>query len=505
MRSLARRLAPRGLRWRLAAWFTLVMVLCTGIVFVAVYRGTGTQVRQQIDRELSGDAAEFAHNLRAADPGSYAELVEAAKGYLRTQPFSASSRLLFVTAPGQQTISNSPELVAARAPDDGESASIQRSENALALSLVRAPERYTTVPAPDADDLRLLKVPVRLENGLTVTIGAGEALADVSRAQDSVARAFVLAGLLALLAALIASYLVGGRVSAPLRRMASVAARVDGGDLHPRIEHREGEASEIAVLTDAFNHMLDRLTEAFAGQREFIADASHELRTPLTVIRGQLEVLAAQERPSAQEVRRVEALVQAEVARVSRLVDDLLLLAKSDHAERFLRPGPIELAGYVEELWDGMTLLADRRFELGPLPEGTLIADRDRLAQALRNLIGNAINHTAPEEGVVRLTVRAEHGGWVRFLVDDDGPGIPPAERERIFDRFHRIDAARDRASGGAGLGLAIVRAIAEAHGGAVSAASSPAGGARLELLLPGFRPARGQARNRGGTAAARA
>ena len=348
----------------------------------------------------------------------------------------------------------------------------------------------------------MLKVPVRLGNGLTATIGAGEALTDVSRAQRSVARAFVLAGLLALVAALVASYLVGGRVSAPLRRMANVAARVDGGDLYPRIGHREGEAREIEVLTDAFNHMLDRLTEAFAGQREFIADASHELRTPLTVIRGQLEVLAAQEHPPAQEVRRVEALVQAEVARVSRLVDDLLLLAKSDHAEGFLRPEPIELAAYVQELWQGMTLLADRRFELGPLPPGTLRADRDRLAQALRNLIGNAIDHTALE-GLVRLAVHAEDGGWVRFIVDDDGAGIPAAERERVFDRFHRIDAARDRASGGAGLGLAIVQAIAAAHGGSASAASSPEGGARLELLLPGFRAPRRRARSRGGTAGA--
>ena len=504
MRALARRLAPRGLRWRLAAWFTLVMVLCTGIVFVAVYRGTGTQVRQQIDRELAGDAAEFAHNLHAAEPGSYPKLEAAARGYLHTQPFSASSRLLFLTLPGGRTVSNSPELVAAGGPDDGESSGVQNTENRMALKLVQAPQRFSTLPAPDAaDELRLLKVPVRLHGGLTATIGAGEALADVSRAQGSVARAFVLAGLLALVAALIASYLVGGRVSAPLRRMANVAARVDAGDLYPRIGHREGESSEIEVLTDAFNHMLDRLTEAFAGQREFIADASHELRTPLTVIRGQLEVLAAQEHPPAQEVRRVEALVQAEVARVSRLVDDLLLLAKSDHAEGFLRLEPIELAAYVEELWQGVTLLADRRFELGPLPPGTLSADRDRLAQALRNLIGNAIDHTAPEEGLVRLAVHAEDGGWVRFIVDDDGAGIPAAERERVFDRFHRTDAARDRASGGAGLGLAIVQAIAAAHGGSAAAASSPEGGARLELLLPGFRAPRRRARSRGGTAGA--
>jgi len=505
VRGLARRLSPRGLRWRLAAWFTLVMVLCTAIVFVVVYRGTGTQVRRQIDRELSADAAAFAHNIAAAKPTSPAELAAAANGYLRTQPFSPSSRLLFLTVPGRAAVSNSPELVTTGPPDDGESSPTQRAENRLAMRLVGAQQSYTTLPGPEDDELRLLKVPVRLHDGLRATIGAAEPLADVSRAQESVARAFVLAGLLALVAALVASYFVGGRVSAPLRRMAGVAAKVNAGDLDPRIERDTGEASEIVVLTDAFNHMLDRLTEAFAGQREFIADASHELRTPLTVIRGQLEVLAAQGHPAAEEVRRVEALVQAEVARITRLVDNLLLLAKSDHAEQFLRPEPIELAGYVEELWDGMTLIAERRFELGGLSQGTLTADRDRLAQALRNLIGNAIDHTAPGEGLVRLSTRVETGGWIRFLVDDDGRGIPPAERERVFARFHRIDAARDRASGGAGLGLAIVLAIAEAHGGTVSASSSPEGGARLELLLPGFRPAREHARSRDRKAPARA
>ena len=123
------------------------------------------------------------------------------------------------------------------------------------------------------------------------------------------------------------------------------------------------------MLADAFNHMLDRLTDAFAGQRAFVADASHELRTPLTVIRGQLEVLASQRDPSGEEVRRVERLVQAEIARISRLVDDLLLLAKTEQTE-FLRIEPIDLPVYVRELWDGVSLLASRRFELGPVPPG---------------------------------------------------------------------------------------------------------------------------------------
>jgi signal transduction histidine kinase len=136
-----------------------------------------------------------------------------------------------------------------------------------------------------------------------------------------------------------------------------------------------------------------------------------------------------------------------------------------------------------------VSLIADRRYELGGVPRGTLRADPDRLAQALRNLLGNAIEHTSDERGLVRLAVEPAAPGRIRFVVEDDGPGIPPSERERVFDRFHRTDPARDRASGGAGLGLAIVRAIVEAHGGRVSASQSPEGGARMEIELPGFTP----------------
>ncbi len=322
-----------------------------------------------------------------------------------------------------------------------------------------------------------------------MTVGVGEPLATVKQAQHGVARAFVLAGLLALAGALIASYLIGTGVSRPLRRMAAVAARVDAGDLHPRIRAAGREGEEVRVLADAFNHMLDRLTDAFAGQRAFVADASHELRTPLTVIRGQLEVLASQPEPSAEEVRRVERLVGAEIARISRLVDDLLLLAKTEQTE-FLRVDWISLRAYVAELWDGVSLIADRRFELGAVPAGTLRADPDRLAQALRNLVANAIDHTVPHTGLVRLRVEVAPGERVRFLVEDDGPGIPADERERVFHRFYRTDYARSRRSGGTGLGLAIVHAIADAHGGWVRASESPEGGARIELELPGFTPA---------------
>ncbi|HEX3509595.1 MAG TPA: HAMP domain-containing sensor histidine kinase [Solirubrobacteraceae bacterium] len=488
-RAARNRLLPSGLRWRLAAAVAGVTLICTGIAFAAVYRGTATELRRQIDHELSGDSSELVAALTAAHARDAAGLSRAASSYVRSQPFRLSSTLLYVLIPGATTITNRPELFRLE-PDDGETLAEQHREDALSARLLAAHQGYSTLTGADIGQLRLLRVPVSIRGfPHPLAVGVGETLATVAEAQSSVARAFILAGLLALAGALLASYLIGTRVSRPLRRMAAVAARVDAGDLHPRIPEPDRLGGEVKVLADSFNHMLDRLTEAFAGQRAFVADASHELRTPLTVIRGQLEVLAAQPNPTSAEVRRVERLAAAEIARISRLVDDLLLLAKSEQTE-FLKVDAIDLQRYVGELWDGMTLVADRRFELSDIAEGTLRADPDRLAQALRNLIANAIEHTAPDRGLVRLRVQTA-GERVTFVVQDDGPGVAPEQREAVFRRFHRTDSARDRGSGGTGLGLAIVRAIAEAHGGSVRADVSPEGGASFELTLPGFRPDR--------------
>jgi signal transduction histidine kinase len=481
------RLILGGLHWRLGAWVALVVLASSAITFVVVYRGTGRELRHQIDHEISGDVSELARALSSHEAHRPKQVAERATRYIRSQPFSASSTLQFAIVAGARTSSNRPELFTRARVDNGETATEQARENRLAASLRTVKDGYSTVDLPDVGDLRLVERSFTLPGGRRVTVGVGEPLAGVAHAQGSVARAFILAGFLALAGALAAAYVVGARVSRPLRRMAAVAAKVDAGDLHPRIHDVSREANELRVLADAFNHMLDRLTEAFAGQRAFVADASHELRTPLTVIRGQLELLAAQSDPSEREVRRVEGLVQDEIARITRLVDDLLLLAKAEQTE-FLRVETIDLPEYVSGLWDGMSLLATRRFEMGEVPAGALRADPDRVAQALRNLISNAIDHSAGEEGVVRLTVDVPRTGWVLFAVEDDGPGIPADERERVFDRFHRTDAARDRASGGTGLGLAIVRAIAEAHGGHVAATAAAHGGARIELELPGFR-----------------
>jgi two-component system OmpR family sensor kinase len=489
VRRARERLLSVGLRGRLAAAVAAVVLACTGITFLAVYRGTGTRLRNDINRELGAGAIDLTTALQPKARRSATAVARAAAAYIRAQPFEPSSILLFAVVNGRAPISNRAELFASGPADAGESGVKQLQERRLSAQLLRARVGYSTVAAADLGDLRLLKRTVSVAGGTTVGVGVAEPLQPVADAQRSVARAFIFAAIIALAGAVLASYLIGTRISRPLRRMAAVAARVNAGDLHPRIGDPGDRGREVRVLAEAFDRMLDRLTEAFAGQRAFIADASHELRTPLTVIAGQLEVLAGAPEPSAAEVRRVERQVHAEIAAITRLVDDLLLLARSEHTE-FLRLEPVAVVSFVTEAWDAVTPLAERRFELGSVPAGVLTADPDRLTQALRNLLSNAIQHTRPRRGLVRLSVEPVAVGELRFLVDDDGPGIPASERERVFGRFHRVGPARDRASGGTGLGLAIVRAIAEAHGGRVSAGASPEGGTRIELRLGRFAPA---------------
>ncbi len=303
----------------------------------------------------------------------------------------------------------------------------------------------------------------------------------IGDAQDDVEKTFLVVGAAALIAALLAGYLVAARAAAPLRRFAATAAEVDAGDLSPRIDPDPTAAAELRVLSDSFNLMLDRLEDAFARQRGFVSDASHELRSPLTAIRGQIEVLARDPEPDAADVRRVEAATLAELARVERLVDELLALARLDEGAGAARR-ELDAAAFLREA----VLAAPGEAAVGALAAGRIEGDPEMIGRVIRNLVENARRHAGPA-GTVRVSSTAVDGR-LRVDVDDDGPGIPPAERQRVFDRFHRSEAARARASGGAGLGLAIAREIVVAHGGSIRAEGSPLGGARVSFELPGLR-----------------
>jgi two-component system OmpR family sensor kinase len=457
-------------------------MLAVAASFAAIYRGTGQQLRTQLDRDLVTQAGAFAAALPGGDEARH-EMPEVIARYVTHQPFRATSQLLFARLPSGRIVTNEPELLGLPTALDTEpeSPATRREEQEAANKLRNADEGFTTVDAIDLGGLRVYVRRVVREGQTVAKIGVGEPLAPVVRAQHGVARTFLIAGLFALLAAAVAGYLVASRVSSPLRRMARTATEVTAGD----ISHRMGPTSaseEIAVLAASFDNMLDRLDDAFARQRAFVSDASHELRTPLTILRGQLEVLARQPDVTREDVTRVTRLVSAETERMERLVDDLLLLAKTEEGSP-LDKRPIELRDYVHDVFNALSLTADRDFELGAVSDVMIQADPDRLAQVIHNLAQNAVAHT-PDGGLVRLSA-ASNGRYVRFAVEDNGPGIPPDQRDRIFDRFHRTDYSRARTAGGSGLGLAIARALVEAHGGRIRACESPEGGARVEFDLP--------------------
>ncbi len=229
---------PTGLRWRLSAWVAAVVLICIAVSFFAVYRGTGTQLHHQVDSEITGDLDELARAASRRERGE-----RRARRYLLAQPFRATSTLQFavVTGPGKGaktvTVANRPELFGQLKPDNGETAPEQATENRLSHQLLTVRDGYSTLSLPDVGNLRLRKRTLTLAGGTRVTVGVGEPLASVAHAQRGVARAFILAGLLALIAALGASFLIGTRFTLPLRRMAAVAAqgrRRRPAPAHPR-------------------------------------------------------------------------------------------------------------------------------------------------------------------------------------------------------------------------------------------------------------------------------
>ncbi len=263
------------------------------------------------------------------------------------------------------------------------------------------------------------------------------------------------------------------RVIIPMQGVTRTAHQISETDLSRRIPVTGDD--EVADLARTFNDMLDRLESAFATQRRFLDDAGHELRTPITIIRGQLEVMG----DDPEERRETMALVMDELDRMGRLVADVLTLAKAERPD-FLSLETVDLAAFTREVLAKAETLADRDWRLGAVGRGIVVADRQRLTQALVQLAQNAVQHTAPGDAVTISSGIA--GGAVRLSVEDTGPGVAPGDRERIFDRFGRGAGSRRE---GAGLGLAIVRAIAEAHGGHVELDARRATGAALTIVVP--------------------
>lgn len=331
---------------------------------------------------------------------------------------------------------------------------------------------------PDGSVL-LTTARVQTTTGL-VELVAASPLEPIERSVDAVR-----SGLLAVLPLLVVgaaglTWILAGRALRPVEAIRAEVDSISGSTLDRRVPVPDS-GDEVARLATTMNAMLDRLQEASTRQQRFVADASHELRSPVAAIRTELEV--AQRTASPADWPAVADRLLAEEARLEAVITDLLLLATLDEGAPLPDAAAVDVAEEArEEARRRAPDRADLVVEVDAPSVAVVQGSRMQLRRALANLLDNAGRHA---RATVRVSVH-ERDGRVRVLVDDDGPGIPEADRERVFERFVRLDEHRTRAAGGAGLGLSLVRRIAERHHGTASADTSPLGGARIVLDLPG-------------------
>jgi signal transduction histidine kinase len=475
---------PRGIRPRLVLAISAVSVAAVAASFFALHETTAANLRSRIDRELNEQYAEFQQRVVAGGRASDPAALRAAGGrFVERQRYHPEARIYVISPQGLPPVTNQRRIVDEElAESDGESS---ESGEAGAGGIVSAGDGLTTISTDETGKLRVLTEPVVVNGTRVGTFRVADPLTSVDQALASLRNRFIAVGLGALILSVAIAIWLANLISRPLRRMAAVASAVDSGDLSHRIDY-SGE-DEVGVLADSFNHMLDRLETGFRLQREFVSDASHELRSPLTVLRGRIEQLAAHSGSPEAIAAEADELMR-EVRRMERLADDMLTLAKAERGS-LVHPRRVPIDDFVEDLRRDLPLLGPRNYSVKASIHGDLDADPDRLAQVLRNLVTNAVRHTAPE-GHIDISIASDNGTAL-FAVADDGTGIEQDQLARIFDRFHRTDEGRSRAEGGSGLGLAIARAIVEAHGGSITAESPPGHGATVRFSIPGYRPGR--------------
>lgn len=290
----------------------------------------------------------------------------------------------------------------------------------------------------------------------------------------------------AALLALGAGVYLSRRIEQPVAEVITAAGRAGEGDLDRRVMVNSG-ITELNALGGAFNRMTASLKQSNQAQQAFVADVAHELRTPLTVIKGTIETLEDGAMDDLDGRGKLVTSMQNETERLIRLVNDLLVLTRADAGLLKLNLQPVDLATLVRQRFERFEPAAARRqisIEIKAEAASTVTGDANRLAQVVDNLIDNALRYS-PENGAVKVDIRMMPGGVCECGIHDDGPGIPPEHLPRIFDRFYRVENARDKRGGEAGLGLSIVRSLLQTQGGTIRAESTTGQGTTLTFQMP--------------------
>lgn len=447
-------------RFRILSWMLLLVAVALLLSILATRAILAGALTDRLDAELAQEVGEFRTFAKNTSAASVDELL--AEHLRQKLPDRNETFFSIVGGKASRRTSHTPPVRL-----DQNDALVRE------IASARTP-RYGWAET-SAGRVRYAVVPVRLagDPGLGHLVAA-EFYDLEAREYATTIRVLTLVGFGSLVVAGAVGWVVAGRVLAPVRQLRQMAGRVTGDDLTGRIEVKGND--DLAQLAETFNTMLDRLETGIATQRRFLDDAGHELRTPITVIRGHLELMGDDPR----EREETLALVSDELARMNRIVEDLLLLARSDQPN-FLSPGEVELADLTVQVVAKSRALGDRRWGVDDIAERIVLADGQRLTQALMQLTSNAVAHTADGDSIGVGT--AVNDSRVLLWVRDTGRGIPADDLDELFERFSR--GSRAGRGTGAGLGLAIVRSIAHAHGGTVRVASEEGKGATFTLDLP--------------------
>jgi heavy metal sensor kinase len=458
-----------GTRVRLTLAFAAVLAVAIGVADVALYLA--------LSRTETAAAAE----VLVSQADTIASGIEESNGQVR---FGAGD----LPTETQQGVAVEAALVA---PDGSISQSPGQALSDATLTGIATTARSKTRPSPPFSVLdsrgvpRLVyALPLQAGQGATAVLIVSRSISELQAALNQTILFLAVLSILVVLAGTLLAHRLAGRILEPVRRIASTARSLSQHELNRRVEV-EVPPDELGELVETFNGMLARLEASFESLRRFTADASHELRSPLALMRSELEGTLARAR-TPEEYQEVLRGLEAEVEHMARMVDQLLMLARADAGA--LRPAEtsLDVADFLHETAARWRPVADSRHvqvEVDAPDSGSVWADPDLLRRVMDNLIDNATRHT-PEGTAVQLTGAPTAGGW-NIDVHDHGPGVPAAARSLLFERFARADGARARDSAGAGLGLALSRAIAESHGGSLQLVDQNGAGATFRLFLP--------------------
>lgn len=343
-----------------------------------------------------------------------------------------------------------------------------------------------TILMPSGELLRVATRRTRGHDGEDFYVRLGHSLAALQQARKRLLLVFGIAIPLALLLSSFGGLVLANQALQPVDRITKAAEHIAAGDLAERVPVPQ-KMDELGRLASTFNYMISRLQSAFERQKQFTSDASHELRTPLAVMRGELEIALRRER-TPEEYQRTLGSNLEEIIRLSRLVEDLLMLARADAGRVELRCEPINLSALCQNTAEYISPLAEQREQTltyqTPPQAITINADQQRMKQLLLNLLDNAIKYT-DQKGTITLILTTDEQHAI-LAVADTGRGIPAEDLPHVFERFFRRSAkTADRTASGSGLGLSIVKWIVDAHGGSIEAQSKVGEGTTFTVRLP--------------------